>query len=257
MKQKLKDLIFPFILLLFVLGVVMLPAVIGLTYATGSQRPEHSLTYEERALVWDRGTYVRPDGSGQLSFFDASHDNVAAKNSDNLVAPGTGKSATVRLLNKTKKEIAYTAVLYMISTSPELGIEASFSGDDESGFREASQYTLPAGIEPEMVVRAVRGKLAAREMQHFELGWFWDYEKQGALYEQDSVDTYHGDKAAEGKADEVLLGFWLAVHDGGDITPVPKTGDNTMIVCWLILAAVSGVCLYFILRRKRRHEDDD
>lgn len=126
MKQKLKDLMLPFILMLFVSGVVMLPAVIGLTYATGSQRPDHSLTYEAGALVWDKGTYVRSDGSAMLSFFDTTHSNVAGESSDKLIAPGTEKKTSVRLLNKTNQEISYTAVLYLVSTSPNLSIDASF-----------------------------------------------------------------------------------------------------------------------------------
>ena len=66
--KKLREWLFPAILILFILQVILLPVMIGLTYATRSERPEHILTYTTGRLVWDKDTSVRPDGSAALSF---------------------------------------------------------------------------------------------------------------------------------------------------------------------------------------------
>lgn len=44
------------VLILFLLQTFMLPAAIGVTYASRSLKPEHILTYSAGRLVWDAGT---------------------------------------------------------------------------------------------------------------------------------------------------------------------------------------------------------
>ena len=60
----------PAMLILFILQVILLPVMIGLTYAVPAERPQHILTYNTGSLVWDKATSVRPDGSAELSFFE-------------------------------------------------------------------------------------------------------------------------------------------------------------------------------------------
>ena len=69
--------------------------------------------------------------------------------SSKVLAPGTEKDSVVRLKNDTNKEITYTAVLYSLSTSPDLDIGATLSGD---GFSDTSRYTLPENIKKEAVI---------------------------------------------------------------------------------------------------------
>ena len=245
----------PAILILFILQVMLLPVMIGLTYAVPAERPEHILTYKTGSLVWDKATSVRPDGSAELSFFETLYKNVNADNAEKVLAPGTEKDSVVRLKNDTNKEIAYTAVLYSLSTSQNLDIGASISGN---GFSDTSRYTLPESIKKEMVVRAVGGKLDAKKLQDFDINWFWSFEDGASTYERDQIDTYLGNKAADDKADEATLGFYLVVHDGGDIMPSPQTGDNTMIGGYVVLMLISGgMCLFLALTRKRREKVED
>ena len=51
--KKLREWLFPAILILFILQVMLLPVMIGLTYAVPAERPEHILTYWTGSLVWD------------------------------------------------------------------------------------------------------------------------------------------------------------------------------------------------------------
>ena len=249
--KKLREWMFPAILILFILQVILLPVMIGLTYATRSERPEHILTYTTGRLVWDKDTSVRPDGSAALSFFETLYKNVNADNAEKVLAPGTEKDSVVRLKNDTNKEITYTAVLYSLSTSPDLDIGAALSGD---GFSDTSRYTLPENIKKEAVIRAVGGKLDAKKLQDFDINWFWSFEDANDTESRDKIDTYLGNKAA----DEATLGFYLVIHDGGDYGPSPKTGDNTMIGGYVVLMIISGsMTVILAVTRKRSSRDEN
>lgn len=251
---KLREWIFPVILILFILQVILLPVMLGLTYATRSERPEHILTYKTGQLVWDKNTSVRPDGSADLSFFETLYQNVNAENAEKVLAPGTEKDSIVRLKNNSKNSVRYTAVLYSLSTTPDLDISASLSGD---GFSDISKYSLPKGIEESAVIRTVGGTLGANQMQDFDVNWFWAFEDENDTKTRDEIDTYLGNKAADGNADETTLGFYLVVHDGGDYVPSPKTGDNTMLGGYVVLMIVSGsMTVVLALTRKRGNGDE-
>ena len=253
--EKMREWMLPAILILFILQVMLLPVMIGLTYAVPAERPEHILTYKTGSLVWDKATSVRPDGSAELSFFETLYKNVNADNAERVLAPGTEKDSVIRLKNDTNNEVTYTAVLYSLTTSQKLDIGASLSGD---GFSDTSRYTLPESIKKETVVRAVSGKLDAKRMQDFDINWFWNFEDGASADGRDSIDTYLGNKAANEKADEATLGFYLVVYDDGEILPSPQTGDNTVICGYVVLMLISGgLCLFLALTRKRRGRDED
>ena len=244
---KRREWIFSAILILFIVQVIL-----GLTYATRSEQPEHILTYTTGSLIWDKDTAVRPDGSASLSFFETLYENVNAENAEKVLAPGTEKDSVVRLKNDTNREITYTAVLYSRSTSSDLDIGAALSGD---GFSDVSYDTLPENIKKETVIRAVGGKLGAKKLQDFDINWFWHYEDGANADERDRIDTYLGNKAANGRADEATLGFYIVVRDGGEIVPSPQTGDNTMIGGYVVLMIISGgMCLFLALTRKRKEQ---
>ncbi len=247
--------LFPVILILFILQVILLPVMVGLTYATRSERPEHILTYTTGRLRWDKDTAVRPDGSASLSFFGTLYQNVSAENAEKVLAPGTEKDSIIRLKNNTKRNIGYTAILYSLSDTPDLDINASLSGD---GFSDTSKYLLPEQIEAETVIRAVGGTLAADAMQDFDINWFWAFGNGSDTAARDLIDTYLGNRAADGNADEAVLGFYLVVHDGGDIVPSPMTGDSTVFGGYIVLLMISGgMTLLLALTRKRRSSDEN
>lgn len=264
--NKLRAWLFPAILILFILQVMLLPVVVGFTYAVPAERPEHTLTYKTGALVWDAATSVRPDGSAELSFFETPHSNVSADNAESILAPGTGKDSIIRLKNDARQTITYTAILYSLSTSPLLDIGSQLSGE---GFSDTSDYTLPGSVKPGSVIRAVSGKLDGKKMQDFTINWFWNYEDASDVSERDRLDTYLGSKAAGGDADEVTLGFYLLVSDTGGgssgsddkdgsdggnepIRPSVRTGDDSMIEGYVVLMLISGgLCIFLAVRRRK------
>lgn len=253
--EKLQKWLLPTVLSLFILQVILLPVVLGVTYATRSQRPEHILTYTTGKLKWDSNTAVTANGSGEINFFETLYQNVNTENAEKILAPGTEKGGVIRLKNDSGRSIRYTAVAYSVKSSELLAAEAELAGE---GFTDTDEYTLPEGIERGAVIRAVEGTLDAAKMQDFDIDWRWKFEDVDDMEARDTIDTYLGDKSADGYADDVTIGFYLVVHDGGDIAPNPKTGDNTMIRGYLVLMMISGVLLLELLisrRRKRCHEE--
>lgn len=229
--------------------------MIGLTYATRSERPEHIITYTAGKLVWDKDTSVRPDGSATLSFFESLYRNVNAENAEKILAPGTQKDSIVRLKNNSKNSVRYTAILYSLSSAPELDIGASLSGD---GFSDASEYVLPDKIDKDTVIRAVDGSVAANAMQDFDIDWFWSFEDENNIETRDKIDTYLGNKAADDNADEATLGFYIVIHDGGDYGPSPSTGDSAMLGGYIVLMIISGsTTVILAVTRKRRTRDEN
>ena len=147
----------------------------------------------------------------------------------------------------------YTAVFYRLSEAPELDIQAGLAGE---GFSDTNAYTLPAQVKADAVVRAVSGTLQADKMQDFDINWFWTFEDETDPDARDQIDTYLGNKAADGDADEATLGFYLVVHDNGDIAPSPDTGEHTMLGGYVVLMLISGsMVLILALTGKRRRRD--
>ena len=104
----------------------------------------------------------------------------------------------------------------------------------------------------------MRGSLAAKKLQDFDINWFWNFEDGASTDGRDGIDTYLGNKAADEKADEATLGFYLVVYDDSEILPSPQTGDNTVICGYVVLMLISGgLCLFLALTRKRRERDED
>ena len=242
--------ILPVVIILFICQIMLLPFVTGLTYATRSERPEHILTYKNNSLSWDGNTRVRSDGSAVLSFFETLYSNVNAENAQKVLAPGTEKDSIIRLKNNSGGEVRYTAVLYSLTESKELCINAGLSG---SGFGKALDYTLPDNVGRESVISAVSGFVEAGKMQDFDINWFWSFEEAGNEA-KDGIDTYLGNKSASGKADEATIGFYLVVDDGNHV--IPPTGDRSMLG-YAVLALVCGAAvlvLVIIKAGKSRNE---
>ena len=169
--------------------------------------------------------------------------------------PAPKKDSVIRLKNDTNREITYTAVLYSLSTSPDLDIGASLSGD---GFRISPCTRFPKTLRRKRLSVPSEEGLTQKKLQNFDINWFWNYEDGANVDERDRIDTYLGNKAASGNADDVTLGFYIVVRDGGEIGPPSPTGDNTMIGGYVVLMLISGgACLFLVLTRKRREKVED
>ena len=140
------------VLALFLLQIGLLPAFFGVTYATRSQKPEHTVTFADGVLKWDGETAVLPSGAARLNLFDTVYPNVSAEAAEKVLAPGTENDSTVRFVNRAGEAVRYTAVLYSLKSDERLAAQASLWGD---GFSDTENYSLPPQIEHDAVVRAV------------------------------------------------------------------------------------------------------
>ena len=239
------------VLALFLLQIGLLPAFFGVTYATRSQKPEHTVTFADGALKWDGETAVLPSGAARLNLFDTVYPNVSAEAAEKVLAPGTENDSTVRFVNRAGEAVRYTAVLYSLKSDERLAAQASLWGD---GFSDTENYSLPPQIEHDAVVRAVCGELGAGQMQEFTVDWSWRFDGRDA--QSDAIDTALGDLAAQGAADTCSFGFYLVMEQNGiPIPPTPpKTGDSALLWLYLCCLCISGGVLLALClgSRKRR-----
>ena len=251
-KENVLKRLFWAVLVLFSLQVVLLPVFLSVTYASGSQKPEHIISYQSGNLEWDDSADVLDDGTAKLNLLDTVYNNVKSSNDEKVIAPGTDKDNIIRLVNKGKSKISYTAVLYSFKTNNSLAAFATFDGN---GFSDTDEYLLPKNVSKENVIRAVKGEVGAGQMQEFDIGWSWRFEDDD-ISAGDSIDTLLGNLAAQGNADEFGIGFYIVVNDNGTtVTPKPPdTSDSFSLLIYMDFMAVSGVALVLLIavRKKER-----
>lgn len=239
----------PTVLILFILEVITFPFVLGFTLADRSETPKRLLTYTPGKLTWDSADQIDETGAATLALFDSVYHNVNADNGDKVVAPGTEGVSIVRLRNTADKAVSYTAVLYRIRSTDLLPVDVSLSGD---GFTDTNTYRLPEGVMAKDgdVIRAVSGTLGGNMIQDFDVDWTWRFYDSD---KQDIIDTWLGDKAANGFADDVTVGLYIVVEDDNRyFTPdVPPTGDLGVGI-YIVLMCISGIVLVLLLLDKRR-----
>lgn len=244
--------LFTVAIVLLLVQISILPAFLAATYATSSRKPEHVLTYSGGSLEWDRTTETDKSGAARLSFFDSTYQNVASSNSDKVIAPGTDSSSLVRLVNSASGSIAYTAVVYAVKSDDRLPLAEKMTCTDGE---DTERYTLPEGVEPSSVIRAVSGKLDSGRMAEFDIEWVWDFEDGDKTAARDLLDTYFGDAAADDMAETVTVGVYIVVEDGGGavVPRPPQTGDAVYIIIYvLITAAAAALAVLFGVLKHRR-----
>ncbi len=238
----------PAVLILFILEVIAFPFAMYFTWAGRSEVPERVLTYTQGRLTWDSAAGVDEKGAANLSLFETWYQNINADDGEKVVAPGASGDSIVRLKNSVSGTVGYTAVFYRIRTTDLLPVEVSFSGE---GFADTEEYTLPEGVKKEDVLRAVSGTLGGGMIQDFDIGWYWTfYESE----QQDRIDTWLGDKAAGGDADDVVVGLYIVVQDGNSyiVPDSPQTGDDTRLGLYVALMCISGAVLILLVVDRRR-----
>ena len=132
--------LFVALLLLFIMQVLLLPAVISATYATKSVKPEHIITYTPGKLSWDENTETDSSGAARLFLFDSADENASADNGEKTIAPGTQRESVIRLLNESSGKISYRAVLFYKKSDEALPASLTLSGE---GFRDSENTALP------------------------------------------------------------------------------------------------------------------
>lgn len=248
MLSKAKEYLFLTTLILFILEILTLPLVMGVTYADRSDSPEHILTFSGSHLTWNPETKVDGQGTALISLFDKIYQNVEAEDNEKLIAPGTNGIDTVRVKNDSEEVLRYTAVLYFVESTDDLSVDVKLSGSD---FSDTENYSLPKNISDSSVIRAVTGTIGSRKLQDFDIEWEWIFEESDI---QDLTDTNLGDKAAEGSPDNITVGLYITAEGDSDetIVPSPKTGDNLFMRGYFVLLCISGVLVIVLPIMGRR-----
>ena len=274
---KQKDWLLPVALILFLLAVVLFPFAAERTYAGRNETPNQILTYTAGSLTWDSAANVDAEtGVAELSLFSSAYQNVEGQNGEKVVAPGTKGTNIVRLKNDADHSITYIAVMYREKEEDTLPVEPVLTDDD--AFIDAETYPLPEGVTQAQVVRAVTGTVEANEIQDFDITWLWAYYESDA---RDVVDTTLGNKAAWEEADDVMAGLYIVVEEESSSDPgpvpsdpddfddpddpndpddpytypqVPQTGDSSNFTLYLVLMAVSGLILLFLMLERRKEK---
>lgn len=246
--NKQRKWLLPTTLILFILEIIAFPLAIGFTWAGRSETPERILTYTQGKLTWDSAASIDENGAANLSLFETLYYNVESNNDDKVVAPGTEGMSIVRLKNSVSGIISYTAVLYRIRSIDILPVDVSLNGD---GFEDTDVYTLPDGVKDEDIIRTVSGTLKGGMIQDFDINWNWKFYDSD---EQDIVDTWLGDKAANKDADDIVVGLYIIVKDENTyVEPdVPETGDLSSLGIYIALMCVSAALLIFLFVDKKR-----
>ena len=242
--EKIGYRLFCALLILFILEIAALPVVIGVTYATASEKPEHIITYtsgEPGRLMWDSKTQVDDNGGALLSLFDSAYENVDGSG-DKVIAPGTERQSLIRLFNSAKNTVEYTAVLYSAGSTDDIPASASLTGE---WLTDTDKADLPGGIAGDRVIRAVTGTLDGGRMEQFDISWQWDFERDGG----DATDTSLGDKSAAGDPDDMTLGFYIVVRDNGvSVDPeAPVMGRYMPVAICVAALVVSGTLLLVLM----------
>lgn len=256
LSDKIKDWLLPVVLILFILEVLTIPLVFGMTYAGRSESPNHILSYKYGKLTWDSANGVDENGVAKLNLFDSVYENVKSINGDKIIAPGTKGSDIVRLKNSGTTPVEYMAILYRVYADRELPLEVKLEGND---FTEVSQYVLPDGVTDDQIVSAVKGNVKGNEIIDFDISWSWGF---GDDFNEDTdiEETLIADNETE---ESVTVGLYIVVKDekfnsfdvdeDGFIVPdVPITGDSSYIGIYVALIIISLCILIFLLVEKKK-----
>ncbi len=253
MASKYKGILFPTVIILFILEILTLPFVLSLTYATRSQSPEHILTYTDHQLSWDAGTQTDAQGTAKLLLFADHAVNVNAADGANVIAPGTEGSSLVRLKNDEETPIRYTAIAYTIRSDRTLPVAVTL---DTAQAAAAADAALPEGIAAGDVIAAVTGSLDGGQMQDFDINWVWKFEESAA---QDATDTALGNRAAYGEPDDLIVGMHITVEtpEGDVVVSSPQTGQRAVVGGYVVLLCISGLMIVLLSLSPKKETTDE
>ena len=208
--------------------------------------------------IWSTNTsidlfHIRyTNGYGEIS--------VQGENGDKIVAPGTDGQYTFSLKNTGSKEADYKVWIEASTSSGDMDFPVLTKMKNADGWLLGSDDTWENAEDLNGV--SAQGQMEAGKSQDYTIYWQWPFEQ-----EEDDRDTALGNLN-----DGQELTYTVTIHtqasmdtdsgaadrsQGTSINPV-KTGDNTTVTRWILIltaaAAVFGIGLYFIYRRKKEQD---
>ena len=229
------------IVVLFVAVLITFPYTFNLTWALPSTDSDRTLTYSTGKLTWDTDAQIDENGVIKLGMFKSEYEDVKSNDGENIVAPGTENSTSIRLLNPSANEISYTAYLYRIDKTG-VPIDASLTCGVE-----AKDYAVPSNIDANSLVSVRSGSVGKSSVSVIDVDWVWGYSKNT---DGDVSDTALGIKST---TDEVEYGLYVVVTDNGSVI-APNTGDNSdmMLWCTILVVSVCVVSSFAVIGRRKK-----
>ncbi|MBR5248160.1 MAG: sortase B protein-sorting domain-containing protein, partial [Lachnospiraceae bacterium] len=218
----------------------------GTTQGTEEQKSPGFQTYDE-ASVWTTNT--------QVEIFRISHENddhevtVSSDNGDKIIAPGTRNSYTFKLKNTGNVPMDYTVSIdaYFTPGDVAMPITGRLSRHDGKWIvGDQEEYAEVATLNGAQD----SATLSQGRYCYYVLEWEWPYESGN-----DNWDTWLGDLAVSQDLTFTIVINTTATEStnpSADIGMIPKTGDDSMVALWVILAAGSLLIIIILMFLKTR-----
>lgn len=202
--------------------------------------------------IWSNGSSV--------NIFSINNTNgtqevtVASSNGDKVIAPGTENSYVFKLKNTGNVAMDYTVTLdaYITPADITLPITGRLSRyDGEWVVGSPGDYAGVAALDK----AEDSDTLGAGKYTYYTFDWVWPFE-----IGDDATDTLLGNLATSQN-----ITFTIAINtyatesddpyaDNG--VSVPKTGDNSNVILWAVVAAGAFLLLLLLLLYQRRQDDE-
>ena len=204
------------VVVLFVVVALTFPYAFNLTWALPGISSDRTLTYTTGQLTWDSATDVDDSGTIHLDLFENSYDSsgVTSPDGENIVAPNTSNSKTVRLTNDSSDEIQYTAVLYRLDDTVS-NIQGELTGGST-----VTEYTLPQSVDADKVVSAIGGTIRGNNTTTMSLDWSWQY------YTSDENDLADSNVGNHSGNTNVSYGLYVTVTEPDSGTDSGNSNTN-------------------------------
>lgn len=202
--------------------------------------------------IWSNGSSV--------NIFSINNTNgtqevtVASSNGDKVIAPGIENSYVFKLKNTGNVAMDYTVTLdaYITPADITLPITGRLSRyDGEWVVGSPGAYAGVAALDK----AEDSDTLGAGKYTYYTFDWVWPFETG-----DDAADTLLGNLATSQN-----ITFTIAINtyatesddpyaDNG--VSVPKTGDNSNVILWAVVAAGAFLLLLLLLLYQRRQDDE-
>ena len=208
------------IAVLFALACLTFPFAFNLTWSAPYSNADRTITYTTNKLEWDASAPTNADGTINLELFKPEYDNVKSEDGENIVAPGTSNSRSVRFMNESTAAIRYWATLYRTDATGA-NVVAHVTGDEDAELTD--QHYYPDGVNENDVVEVETrtGMLTGSNTTQLGVNWEWVFEESKF---QDTIDTMVGN-TSDGK---VEYGLYVVCEEVEVKTVTFKMQGGTM-----------------------------
>lgn len=201
-----------------------------------------------------------------VEIFRAAYDEqgritVLSENGDSLIAPGTGSAYTFQLKNSGNCALDYNmdVSMHASESNDAIPLEVKMSRSDGRFLAgDDNNWTELAALDGAKDAAV----LGADSFTAYTLEWQWPFETmEGEISSEDLRDTLLGNMEID---EELNVAIKISVTASADEDPTrkggtPKTGDDSQLTLFIVIAIAATVILLIILIfliKERREKDE-